>query len=154
MKYLLILLTMAMLLGSGTVNIPQEPVMVPTDPNDFDASGYDGAWTTVSALDIEIFLPEGWTGEDVSEDGVCYRAASADGATAMTIQYPAGDVTGELASASGKEARLSRGEDGSLTIATALSGDRIAAFRFERESEDALSEGLALQIVGTCTDVW
>ena len=154
MKYLLILLTMAMLLGSGVMTVPQEPVMTPTDPDAFDASGYDGAWNTVSALDVEIFLPEGWTGEDVSEDGACYRAMSADGAASLTVLYPAGDVTGELASASGKEARLSRGEDGSLTIAMALSGDRIAAFRFERESEDALSEALALQIVGTCTDVW
>lgn len=153
MKFLLILLTMAMLM-SGPVGVNREPVMVPTDPNDFDASGYDGAWATVSALDVEIFLPEGWTGEDVSEDGACYRATSADGAASLTITYPAGDVTGELASASGREARLSRGEDGSLTIAMALSGDRIAAFRFDRASEDVLSENLALQIVGTCTDVW
>ena len=154
MKILLILLTMAMLLVSGAMNVPQEPVMTPTDPNDFDASGYDGAWTTVAALDIEIFLPEGWTGEDVSEDAACYRAASADGAASLTILYPAEDVTGELASAGGSEARLSRGEDGSLTIARGLSGDRVAAFRFERSDEDALSESLALQIVGTCTDVW
>ena len=79
-------------------------------------------------------------------------------AKARRIQLPKDYVrlrlTGELASASGREARLSRGEDGGLTIAMALSGDRIAAFHFERESEDALSEALALQIVGTCTDVW
>lgn len=154
MKFLLILLTVAMLLTSGPVGMDQESVMIPTDPNDFDASGYDGAWNTVSALDVEIFLPEGWTGEDVSEDGACYRAVSPDGAASLTILYPAEDVTGELASAGGSEARLSRGEDGSLTIARGLSGDRIAAFRFERDGEDALSEDLALQIVGTCTDVW
>ena len=39
MKFLLILLTVAMLLTSGPVGMDQESVMIPTDPNDFDASG-------------------------------------------------------------------------------------------------------------------
>lgn len=154
MKYLLMLLMLALTMTSTPAVLNQTPVMTPTNPDDFDPNGYDGAWATVSALDVEIFLPEGWTGEDVSEDGACYRAQSADGTTTLTITWPAGDVTGEVASAGGKEARLNRGEDGSLTIAAALSGDRIAAFRFDRTDESALDESFALKIVGTCTDVW
>ena len=122
---------------------------------DFDDGGYDGAWNTVAALDVEIFLPDGWTGEDVSEDGVCYRARSADGAVSLTVCYPLdGAPAGEVASAGGKDARLLRGDDGSVTVAMALSEDRLASFRFDRASEDALAESLALQIAGSCTDVW
>lgn len=155
MKFLLMILIAAFLLTSNPAVMDQGLNITPTSADDFDADGYDGAWNTVSALEVEIFLPEGWTGEDVSEDGVCYRAMSADGSATLAILYPVDDpATGEVASANGKSARLLRGEDGSLTVTLALSGDRVAAFRFERTSEDALSEDLALSVAGSCVDVW
>ena len=155
MKFILMILIAALFLSANPAVMDQNLNVTATSPDDFDADGYDGAWATVAALDVEIFLPEGWTGEDISEDDACYRAAAADGSASLTILYPVDDpATGEVASANGKNARLQRGDDGSLTVTLALSGDRVAAFRFERTSEDALSEEMALSIAGSCVDVW
>ena len=78
MKFIGIILIAAMLFTGVTgVSVAQVLAM---SADDFDAGGYDGAWTTVKALDVEIFLPDGWTGEDTDEDGACYIARSADGA--------------------------------------------------------------------------
>ena len=159
MKVIWILLLAVMLATTGTTPIVSETARTPSmdaaGADAFDEDGYDGAWHTVAALDIEIFLPEGWTGEDADGDGVCYRALSADGGASLAICYPLeGGSTGEVVSAGGKPARLTRGGDGSLTVTMALSENRLAGFRFERESDDALSEDMALKIVGTCTDVW
>ena len=159
MKLIGILLLAAMLVGAGVTTrmeaLPGEIAEAGIADDTFEDDGYDGQWATVEALDVEIFLPEGWTGEDVAEGDVCYRAASADGAASLSIAYPVeGGAAGEVVSANGKSARLARGEDLSLSLTMELSEDRLALFRFERASEDALSEDLALQIAGSCTDVW
>lgn len=154
MRILVILLALAMLTVTGLTPAPVQPV-AEIVADDFDDDGYDGAWNTVAALDVEIFLPEGWTGEDIQAEDACYRARSVDGEASLTILYPVeGGAAGEVVSAAGKEARLIRGDDGSLTVTLALSEDRLAGFRFERSSEDALSEALALKIAGSCIDVW
>lgn len=155
MRLLILLLTGAMLLTANLTPMPRDPATDTAIVDDFDDGGFDGEWHTVEALDVEIFLPDGWTGEDATADGVCYRAASADGAATLDILYPVEAAAGgEVVSAGGRDARLTRGDDGSLTLMMALSDDRLVGFRFERTSEDALSEALALQIAGSCTDVW
>lgn len=156
MKLFVTLLMAALMLVTGLTAVPQSVVVEDEIiADDFDADGYDGAWSTVSALEVEIFLPDGWTGEDVTEDDVCYRAQSADGTASLEILYPVDEgVAGEMVTANGQEARLLRGDDGSLTLTLALSEDRLAGFRFERSDEDALPESMALEIAGSCTDLW
>ena len=152
MKFIGIILIAAMLFTGVTgVSVAQVLAM---SADDFDAGGYDGAWTTVKALDVEIFLPDGWTGEDTDQDGACYIARSADGAASLTVNYPVDGPAGEEISANGKPATIVRGDDGSLSITLVLSENRLAEFRFDRTDEDALTEDLALQIAGSWTDVW
>ena len=152
MKLIGIILIAAMLFTGVTgVSVAQVLAM---SADDFDAGGYDGAWTTVKALDVEIFLPDGWTGEDTDQDGACYIARSADGAASLTVNYPVDGAAGEEISANGKPATIVRGDDGSLSITVTLSENRLAEFRFDRTDEDALTEDLALQIAGSWTDVW
>ena len=90
-----------------------------------DPEAYRGQWVSSEALEIELFLPEGWSGEDqTAGDSAAYVAESDDGAVRLSVQNVGAldeDQTFEawaeafmdgrpysLTNANGEEAMLSR----------------------------------------------
>ena len=157
----------------GLTSVPDNAAAAqPVEPADapsveaVDPDAYRGQWVSSEALEIELFLPEGWTGEDqTAGEDAAYVARSADGEVRMFVQnvgaleadqdfedwaewYMDGHPY-EITSANGEVALLSR--EAGLLIATPCGAD-IYAFTFE--PQDAIPEALALRIAGSCTSDW
>lgn len=140
---------------------PQNIAMAAT----FEDDGYTGAWAESKGLSIEIFLPEGWSGEDRPDaNSPCFYAAGP--ACALEVRA-LGDVSGNLvdwaaahserltfeaAKANGLDAALARRADG-LTVVVPC-GPKAYRFDFRLDPPDALSESMALRIAGSCTELW
>lgn len=138
-------------------------------PADFDsADSYDGAWASADELKIEFFLPEGWTGASYEENGAAgYRAQSADGAVTLDVtsmgelpggrsvaEWAAGRVPGaafESAKVGGQSGAVARTAEGLWVVAPCGGSAYGFEFRFEG---DALTEAMAVNIAGSCTDAW
>ena len=65
----------------------------PTDGFDltFDYGGYSGEWTSVEALNVEFFLPEGWVSGEAAEDEYFF-AENGDGTADLGIGMRDGRV--------------------------------------------------------------
>ena len=133
-----------------------------------DPEAYRGQWVSSEALEIELFLPEGWSGEDqTAGDSAAYVAESDDGAVRLSVQnvgaldedqtfeaWAEASMDGQpysLTNANGEEAMLSR--EAGLMVATPCGAD-IFTFRFSFDDPDAISEARALRIAGSCTSDW
>ena len=136
----------------------------------FDDGGYNGEWVSVDDLEIEFFLPEGWQQGTPAEDEYFF-AENEDGTAELGISLFDDSFDGEELSDWAAEAL--DGEDYVVGMANALevaivtdeemgrivvlvpsAESNIVAFDFYRESENVLSSEFALEIAGTCTDLW
>ena len=135
----------------------------------FDDGGYTGEWTSVEDLNIEFFLPDGWVQGDPAEDEYFF-AENADGTAQMGIglleaRYDGTDLAGwaqdnvsgdfSIGLANHQEVVLSiDNEIGRVLVLVPVADGRVIGFNFFRTSVEALSESFALEIAGTCTDLW
>jgi len=140
---------------------PQNTALAAT----FEDDGYTGAWVESKGLSIEVFLPEGWSGEDRSDSEGPYFSAAGD-KVALEVHPesekvsdlvkqssdPQGNLTFESAQANGLDAALARRADG-LTVVVPC-GPKAYRFDFHFDAPEALSESMALRIAGSCTDLW
>lgn len=136
---------------------------------DFDDGGYTGEWTSVDALNIEFFLPDGWVVGEGAEDEAFF-AENEDGSVQLGIgqveaDYDGTDLAGwaqenvsgdfSIGLANHQEAVLCiDNEIGRVLVIVPTSDGSMIAFSFFRTSPDALSDARALEIAGTCTDLW
>lgn len=135
----------------------------------FDDGGYVGAWTSVDALNIEFFLPEGWTVGEAAEDEYFF-AENADESVQLGIELYGASYDGEDLAGWAQENVFSDysiglanhqevvlvidNEIGQVLVLVPASEERVIAFSFFRTSVDAISDAMALEIAGTCTDLW
>lgn len=167
---LIVMLAFTMLLTPTTAE--SFDVEAPSTVEAFDSKGYTGAWVQVPELQIEFVLPDGWT--TVEPDGdVPYAAANADHSASLTVEaynaedYYIGDPLSEwfkqqdvkdgaytMEEANGQEVAVLRSNATSaLTVVVPYEGS-LLRIHFERDSEEALSDALALAIVGSIEYYW
>ena len=130
----------------------------------FDDSGYTGTWTDIEALNMEFCLPDGWHTEP-AEEGEAYCAESEFGDVRMTLSveqdlvedlvaYAEANLPGYHAADAGLYDAVVTEDDASLTVRFLDEAGELLAFRFERTTPEAIDETFALQIAGTCYEIW
>ena len=159
---------LAIFLAVLLTSLISPPATPATDPaavlERLNDGGYTGKWTAIEPWGIEFCLPDGWTGEYINPLGVeNYKASSADGQATLSIQSTGRLDDGqslaewaeaiaegrpvEMSEANGQEAAVIRA--GEITLIFVTCGVDIYCFH-----ATGIPDEMALQIAGTCTDVW
>ncbi len=144
----------------------------PTDGFDltFDDGGYSGEWTSVEALNVEFFLPEGWVSGEAAEDEYFF-AENGDGTADLGIgiyddAYDGGELSDWAAAnldadeyiigtANTQDVVVLKDDEiGRILVLVPNANGYIIGFNFHRDSQSVLSDSFAVEIAGTCTDLW